>query len=180
MTERFFSWLSPKLEAGPFHHKGGCGIIARQPIAKHEALVFWGGRIITIDEIDPSIPEFSKRVLQVEEELFLFNPLLNDPADCFNHSCDPNAGLSGSACLIAMRDIAAGDEITFDYAMCDDTNYDEFDCNCEQPHCRGRVTGADWRRPELQGRYAGYFSPFIQRKIDEQLAAMQKRASPQP
>lgn len=177
MTEKFFSWLSPKLEAGPFHEKGGCGIIARQPVYKQEVLVFWGGQIIPINEIDPSIPDFSKRVLQIEEELFLYNPLLGDPADCFNHSCDPNAGLSGPTCLIAMRDIAVGEEITFDYAMCDDTNYDEFDCNCGQPHCRGRVTGADWRRLELQERYKGYFSPFIQRKIEAERAAILIAAS---
>ena len=168
----FFSYLSPKVQAGPFHQKGGCGIIARQPIFKHEVLVFWGGKIITKDEVDPNIPDFSKRVLQIEEELFLFNPLLGDPADCFNHSCDPNAGLSGATSLIAMRDIQPGEEITFDYAMCDDTSYDEFDCNCEHPHCRHRVTGADWRRPELQERYAGYFSPFIQRKIDAEREEM--------
>lgn len=179
MNNQFYSYLNPKLQAGPFHQKGGCGIVARQPVSKHEVLVFWGGRIITKDEVDPTIPDFSKRVLQIEEELFLYNPLLGDPADCFNHSCDPNAGLSGPTCLIAMRDIEAGEEITFDYAMCDDTNYDEFDCNCEQPHCRGRVTGADWRRPELQERYAGYFSPFIQRKIEaERQSTLQ--LSPQP
>ncbi|MBV6395585.1 MAG: hypothetical protein HFACDABA_01163 [Anaerolineales bacterium] len=171
MNGSFFSHLNPKLISGPFHLKGGCGIIARQPISKHEVLAFWGGRIITRDELDPTMPDFSQRVLQVEEELFLFNPLSGDPADCFNHSCDPNAGLSGATALIAMRDIAAGEEITFDYAMCDDTDYDEFDCNCGQPHCRGRVTGADWRHADLQERYAGYFSPFIQRKIEAEKVA---------
>lgn len=171
MNESFFSHLSPKLISGPFHLKGGCGIIAIQPISKHEVLVFWGGKIITSDELDPAMPDFSQRVLQVEEELFLFNPLPGDPADCFNHSCDPNAGLNGAASLIAMRDIEAGEEITFDYAMCDAADYDEFDCHCGQPHCRGRVTGADWRRPDLQERYAGYFSPFIQRKIEAEKVA---------
>ncbi len=165
MAERFFSWLSPKLEAGPFHHKGGCGIVARQPIAKGEVLVMWGGRILTSSELDYSIPDFSKRVLQVDEDLFLFNPLLNDPADCFNHSCDPSAGMNGPTSLIAMQDIPADEEVTFDYAMCDGSAYDEFDCNCEMPHCRHHVTGADWKIPELQKRYAGYFSPYLQRRI---------------
>jgi hypothetical protein len=165
VTEKFYSWLSPKLEAGPFHQKGGCAIFARRPILKGDVLVMWGGRILTSSELDYSIPDFSKRILQVDEELFLFNPLLNDPADCFNHSCDPNAGMNGPTSLIAMRDISAGEEITFDYAMCDGSAYDEFDCNCESPRCRRHVSGSDWKIPELQQRYAGYFSPYLQRRI---------------
>ncbi len=166
MTEKFYSWLSPKLESGPFHHKGGCGVITRQPVSKGELLVLWGGRFITAAELDPTIPEFSKLVLQVDDELYLYNPLLNDPADCFNHSCDPNAGMSGQVGVVAMRDIPVGEEVTIDYAMCDSAPYDEFDCNCGMPHCRKRVTADDWKRSELQERYMGYFSTYLQRKID--------------
>jgi hypothetical protein len=28
------------------------------------------------------------------------------------------------------------------------------------------VTGSDWALPELQKRYKGYFSPYLQRRID--------------
>ena len=38
-----------------------------------------------------------------------------------------------------------------------------------QPRCRHHVTGDDWQLPELQTRYAGHFSPYIQRRIDEAL-----------
>ena len=27
------------------------------------------------------------------------------------------------------------------------------------------VTGADWRDPELQDKYAGWFSPYLERRI---------------
>ena len=33
--------------------------------------------------------------------------------------------------------------------------------------CRGLITGGDWKRPELQERYAGFFSSYITRKIAE-------------
>jgi hypothetical protein len=65
-----------------------------------------------------------------------------------------------------MRDIEPGEELTFDYAMCDGSRYDEFDCYCGGAHCRGRVTGEDWRRPELWQRYEGYFSPYLARRIE--------------
>ncbi len=166
MAEKFYSWLSPKVAKAPFEEKGGCGIIAIEPISKGEILVMWGGRVITSAELDPTVPEFYRRIIQVDEDLFMFNPLTGDPADCFNHSCNPNAGMNGSNSLIAMRDIDVGEEITFDYAMCDGSPYDEFECYCGAPNCRGRVTGDDWQIPELQERYAGYFSPYLQRRIE--------------
>lgn len=39
-------------------------------------------------------------------------------------------------------------------------------CNCAAKSCRGVIDGHDWRRPELQARYRGYFSWYLQRKID--------------
>ena len=64
-----------------------------------------------------------------------------------------------------MRDIQPGEEITYDYAMSDGSPYDEFTCSCGSPYCRGHVSGEDWRRSELWQRYAGYFSPYLQRRI---------------
>jgi hypothetical protein len=66
-----------------------------------------------------------------------------------------------------MRNIAQGEEICFDYAMSDGSPYDEFDCACDAPNCRGRITGEDWRRPELQRKYANWFSPYLRRRIEQ-------------
>jgi hypothetical protein len=32
------------------------------------------------------------------------------------------------------------------------------------------ITGKDWQRPELQRRYAGYFSAYLEEKIRHQNA----------
>jgi hypothetical protein len=104
--------------------------------------------------------------LQVEENLFLLPPETLDAADFVNHSCAPNAVLSGATALLAWRRIQVGEPICYDYATSDGCDYDEFDCYCGAPECRGRVTGSDWARPELQRRYAGYFSPYLQRRIE--------------
>jgi hypothetical protein len=69
-----------------------------------------------------------------------------------------------------MRDIKIGEEVCFDYAMSDTMAYDEFNCLCGASTCRGKVGGNDWQRPELQKRYAGFFAPHVQRKIDAQHA----------
>lgn len=65
-----------------------------------------------------------------------------------------------------MRRIHPGEEVTIDYAMCDGSPYDELACACGSASCRGRVSGEDWRNPDLWVRYAGYFSPYLQRRID--------------
>ena len=64
-----------------------------------------------------------------------------------------------------MRDVAAGEELCFDYAMSDTNDYDEFVCACDSATCRRLVTGGDWKLPELQERYRGYFSAYIERRI---------------
>jgi hypothetical protein len=64
-----------------------------------------------------------------------------------------------------MRDIEVGEELTFDYAMTDASDYDEFTCLCGVPMCRGIVTGADWRDPVLQAKYHGYFSQYLMQRI---------------
>jgi hypothetical protein len=47
----------------------------------------------------------------------------------------------------------------------DSCPFDEFECACGSPQCRGWVIGSDWKRPELWERYAGCFSPYLQRRI---------------
>jgi hypothetical protein len=164
MSGTYYSYLSPKLESRPHPEKGVCGVFCREPVARHEVVALWGGRILSASEIDRDMPNFTQQVLQIEEAFYLMTPNM-EPADCFNHSCEPNVGLTGQIGLIAMRDIRAGEEACLDYAMCDGSSYDEFDCSCGTPSCRRHITGEDWKRPELWDLYEGYFSPYIQRRI---------------
>ncbi len=163
------SYLSPKLEAKPLPQKGYFGVFAREPVQAGELLVMWSGDLVTLAGLEQLPPLLQSRSIQVEDALYLA-PHQTDPADFVNHSCNPNAGLSGQIGLVAMRDIQPGEEICYDYAMSDGSDYDEFDCQCGEAACRKRVTGSDWRLPQLQQRYRGYFSPYIQRRIDQMQA----------
>ena len=172
MTGIYNSYLSPKVESRPHPTKGNCGVFAVEPIRAGELISLWGGKILSADEIDYNMENFTQQILQIEDGFYMMSPAM-EPSDCFNHSCEPNVGLSGQIGLIAMRDIKAGEEICLDYAMCDSTPYDEFDCQCGSPHCRGHVSGDDWKRPELWERYDGYFSPYLARRI----AALKKEVN---
>ena len=167
MTGYSFSYLNPKCESRE-HAGGGCGVFALESVSKWELVSLWGGRIVRTDELDPSLPRFTQRVLQVDEDLYLLTAEETEPNDCFNHSCDPNLGFFGQIGLIAMRDIQPGEEVTFDYAMSDGGPYDEFECTCASSKCRKRITGNDWMLPELWVRYEGFFSPYLARRINLQ------------
>jgi SET domain-containing protein len=160
-----FSHLNPKCEARETP-AGGCGVYAREPIPRGELISLWGGRIVHQDELDPSMPRFTQRVLQMDDDLYLLTAEEKEPTDCFNHSCEPNLGFFGQIGLVAMRDISPEEELTFDYAMSDGGPYDEFDCQCGSPQCRGKVTGNDWKLSELWKKYKGYFSPYLERRIE--------------
>ena len=161
-----YSYLSDKVESRVRPGNRGYGVYAIQPISKGELINLWGGKVSRFSELDTGMSNFTQRVIQIEEGLFLETPDLLEASDFFNHCCDPNAGMTGQIGLVAMRNIEPGEEVCLDYAMCDGMSYDEFDCSCESTNCRGRVTGQDWSRPELWERYDGYFSPYLQRRID--------------
>jgi len=162
------SYLSPKLEARPTRDMRG--VFAHTKVLRGELLMVWGG-VVMPEAAFMALPEEGRSLsVQVEEGLFLVPEHIGG-GDFVNHSCEPNAGLSGQIALVALRDIEPGEEVCFDYAMTDGCPYDEFECLCGQPTCRERITGNDWMLPELQEKYAGHFSPFLQRRIDARRAA---------
>ncbi len=159
------SYLNPKIEMRPLPQKGRFGLFAIHPVSKDELLAMWGGRVVGYEEYEQLDSFLKSHGLQIWDELFQVPLLEGDPADYFNHSCDPNSGFNTPISLVAMQNIAIGEEVCFDYAMSEDNHFDEFHCGCGAATCRGQVTGKDWQLPELQERYFGYFSPYLQARI---------------
>ncbi len=159
-------YISPKLEGRLIGSKGGRGVFARDKVRANEVIIVWGGEVITGEMLEDMSEDKRRVSVQVEEDLYMVTAN-EGPADWINHSCDPNAGLVGQVVLVALRDIRVGEEVCFDYAMSDGSPYDEFECGCNTKKCRHHITGADWKLPELQERYAGHFSPYLQKRIDK-------------
>lgn len=114
--------------------------------------------------------------MQIEERFVIGSRSALNPEDTdfFNHSCEPNCGFRGQIFLVAMRDIIAGEEITFDYAMVVSESLGsdivfEMECTCGSASCRKIISENDWKKVELQTKYNGYFSQYIQEKIDRLL-----------
>lgn len=162
------SYLSPKTEVreSKIH---GRGLFAVAAIAKDEIVAVKGGHIVDRKTLREKItPRLGPVEIQIDDNLFVA-PTTKEERDLSilysNHSCDPNLGMRGEITFVAMRDIRAGEELTHDWAITDDDDY-SVECNCGASRCRQIITGKDWRRPELQKRYAGYFSAYLTRKIN--------------
>ena len=157
-------FLTPKARPTATSHTG-YGSIALEPIAAGDVVAAFGGRCITRDEFDLLPASQQVRSLQIDDDLYIAGAPEPEPADFINHSCEPNCALSGNVILVAARDIAVGEELTYDYATSDGSDYDEFECSCGSVLCRGKISGHDWMLPELQLRYRGTFSPYLARRI---------------
>jgi uncharacterized protein len=139
----------------------GQGLFSTVGISAGEIVAIWDGFIATAAEVDRNFAEARYRnCSQIGKDQFLV-PYAAGTADHVNHSCHPNCGIRGTHALVAMRDIPAAEEITYDYAMTDGCDYDVFACRCQAAHCRRRITGTDWQNPGLQTAYHGWFSDYI-------------------
>jgi uncharacterized protein len=150
----------------------GRGLFAREPIPQGEIVCVKGGHVFDRRRLAEIQPDLGPAEIQVTEDLFI-GPVRTDEREgsmiFSNHSCEPNIGVQGQIVFVAMRDIAAGEELTHDWAMTDDDSY-ELACRCGAASCRGVVTGQDWRKPELQRKYGGYVSWYLLRKIRSERA----------
>lgn len=176
MQSNLNSYLSPKCEVRLADEKGGHTVVAKQTIFKGELVVVWSGVLVNGTELHTLSPHLKRHSVQVEEDHYLVSLTECEPPDYVNHSCNPNAGLSGQISLVALRDIRTGEEITYDYAMSDGSSYDEFSCLCGAEGCRGYISGSDWQRPELWMKYQGHFSPYLIRRINRLRKSSSKSA----
>jgi hypothetical protein len=138
-----------------------------EPLKRGELVAVKGGHVFdraTLRQVERTL---GPAEIQIDDDLFI-GPLLAEEREgsmiFSNHSCDPNLGVRGQIAFVALRDVAAGEELTHDWAMTDDDDY-QMQCRCGSPRCRGVVTGQDWRRHELQRRYAGHMSAYLQTRI---------------
>ena len=162
------SWITPKAHKGAASGISGRGLHAAEPISAGEVVAVKGGHIVTTQTLRELPDPLPNSEIQIADGLHLVALTRSEyePVMLFiNHSCDPNVGFGGNTVLVAMRDVAAGEELTTDYAPFDD--YDgQMTCNCGTSSCRRTVDGRDWQRRELQHRYRGYFSWYLQCKIE--------------
>jgi len=159
-----YNWLTPKAQMRVTPGKGS-GSFAVSKIHKGETVASFGGHVINQNELSNHLPDRVSRSLQLNEDVYLLSGMVPEAGDMINHSCEPNCGISGTSSVQAIRDIEIDEELTFDYAMSDSSQYDEFICACGKEKCREKITGLDWQNKDLQTKYRNYFSSYIEKLI---------------
>lgn len=94
----------------------GVGVFATRPVAKGTLIAVFGGDPCTFAEILARVQSGSEEPsdpLQIGDDSFYD---LNEFSRSFNHSCSPNGYIRGESDYMALRDIAVGEEFTYDYA----------------------------------------------------------------
>jgi len=69
--------------------------------------------------------------------------------------------------MVALRDIKAEEEVTYDYCTSEMFDMGLEDCCCGSHLCRKKIYPTDWKKKELQEKYNGYFIPYLQRIINK-------------
>lgn len=142
--------------------KFGNGLFAKENISKDEFVVGFYGMIYPA-ETALDLPEICRNhAIQFEEHKFIDSLLARN----INHSCNPNCGLKGLFDVVAMRDIKAGEELTWDYAMSEDSNW-RMKCKCGEKNCRGIVGAYSLLPEEIRDRYREYTSVWILAKYEK-------------
>lgn len=140
----------------------GRGCFASRDIRKGERIAEYEGERISWKEADTRYDDDAKRrhhtfLFAVTTRTVIDGAVQGNDARYINHSCDPNCEAiddGGRIFIEAMQDIAAGDELFYDYAYSRDestTPEDEqlYLCRCGTAKCRGTILEAPKQKAKL-------------------------------
>lgn len=120
------------------------GVYTSTPIRKGTRLVEYDGERITPEEADRRYDGAPRTYLYgLDDGKTVID---GEGLGAFlNHSCDPNCEvdeIKGRVWIFAIRDIAAGEELVWDYNLYDDE--DPAPCYCGSRKCRGTMYSREW------------------------------------
>ncbi|HEY0614260.1 MAG TPA: SET domain-containing protein-lysine N-methyltransferase [Candidatus Elarobacter sp.] len=131
--------LAPGLtvKTSPIH---GRGCFATVPFARRRKIAEYTGERITNAEAERRGKRRVLRISGLDTRWSIDGSRGGNGTHYINHSCRPNAFMQtvrGRLLVLALRDIAPGEEITVDY----ESTYhsDRKRCTCNVPDCRGRI-----------------------------------------
>ncbi|MDB5678425.1 SET domain-containing protein-lysine N-methyltransferase [Sphingomonas bacterium] len=145
----------------------GKAVFAAQPFIEGDRLIEFTGRRFRAARVPSLMRGGSDRFVQVTPDHYMGPSGRID--DLVNHSCAPNAGLrfaDSGVFLVAIRDIAAGEEISWDYSTTLAESNWHMICQCRSPECRRVIGNFATLTPERQEwfRARNLVAPYLRRK----------------
>jgi len=155
----------------------GKGVFAGESIFAGEEVLEFSGALIRRRDLPEIKSQDEDYYLQVADNVFL-GPS-GEIDDYINHSCDPNTGVvieGKTSKLVAIQDIARGEEIRFDYST---TMYKPvlvMKCACGSAICRGKVVDFIFLPEKIQAKYIalGVVPEYIIRRINGKSLQLQR------
>ena len=147
----------------------GKAVYAADAFAEGAEIVKFTGRRFRADQVPSLMRGGGDRFVQVTPDHFMGPSGRID--DLINHSCSPNAGLRFSAdgvMLVAIRPIARGDEISWDYSTTLAESNWHMICQCRSADCRRVIGNFETLPPERQEwfRARNLVAPYLRRRDD--------------
>lgn len=127
----------------------GRGVFAARPITIGERILEFTGPLVDFDGAMAK-GETHCNVLQITDRTYID---LQEPGVLVNHACDPNCCVRNDRFLAALRNIDAGDELTFDYSTTMGDASWVMECSCGNPKCRGAVGDFETLPGDVQEYY---------------------------
>jgi hypothetical protein len=147
----------------------GKAVFAETAFAEGDVLIEFTGRRFRADQVPTLLRGRGDRFVQVTPDHYMGPSGRID--DLVNHGCDPNAGLrftENGVFLVAVRAIAAGEEIAWDYSTTLRESNWHMICHCRSPECRhviGNFASLDPDRQEWF-RARNLVAPYLRRTDD--------------
>jgi SET domain-containing protein len=137
-------------------------LFAGEPIRAGVEILRLTGPELTLNAVRAKGPA-AANALQIGVDRYLY---LDEPGRLVNHSCSPNAAVRNDTVLVAIREIAAGEEIRFDYSTTISDGW-RMPCLCGTAECRGLVAAFQLLPEPLRRRYAllGHVQKFILEQV---------------
>jgi len=124
----------------------GTGAFARRPLKAGTRVIEYVGEVINKKESLRRCELGNQCIFRRDEEYDLDGNVPWNPARFINHSCAPNCeaiSQDGRIWIVARRDIAAGEEVTFNYGF-DLEDYREYPCACGASECVGYIVAEEF------------------------------------
>jgi len=147
--------------------KKGKGIFALQDIKKGEEILFFSGKVVEVEDeskYSEHVREHWHPIDYTGKKIVYVLP--ESPWMYLNHSCELNAGLKNDRYLVALKNIAKGEEVNIDYS----TLFLEcwsMKCECGSKNCRKLISTFNTLSPKDQKRLKDYISSYVRKRFIE-------------
>ncbi|MGH9422942.1 MAG: SET domain-containing protein [Thermoanaerobaculia bacterium] len=130
----------------------GLGAFASRPIVAGTRIIEYAGARLTPAEADERYPDGLEErhhtyLFAIDDDVVIDAAFNGNEARFINHSCDPNCDAvieDGHIWIDAIRDIARGEELAYDYAYVLKERHTpaakrRYPCSCGAANCRGTI-----------------------------------------